>query len=160
MLRFVQTNSPTLARHEDGLEYIRILATPPIRLVFWDGAPSSYKWYQSHAWNLVVCVVVFDPSPQGAKAQYTPINLVELSRIWHQCSCFHLRRVSLTRWRGEIGYNGASRKACTVTQWRESRWSIWSSICEDWAYKETLCSRGDCWVEFKQLVSHGLVLNI
>jgi len=35
-----QTNSPTLARHEDGLAYIRIWVTPPRRLVFWDGIPS------------------------------------------------------------------------------------------------------------------------
>ena len=35
-----QTKSPTLARHGDGLKFIRIWATPPNRLVFWDGAPS------------------------------------------------------------------------------------------------------------------------
>ena len=35
-----RTNSPTSARRGDGLEFIRIWATPPIRLVFWDGAPS------------------------------------------------------------------------------------------------------------------------
>ena len=45
MLRFVQTNSLTLARQGNGLEYIRIWATPPRRLVFWDGAPSPYKGY-------------------------------------------------------------------------------------------------------------------
>ena len=33
---------PTLARHRDGLGFIRIWATPK-KLVFWDGAPSSYK---------------------------------------------------------------------------------------------------------------------
>ena len=42
MLRFVQTNSPTLARQGDGLRFIRIWVTPPRRLVFWDGAPSPY----------------------------------------------------------------------------------------------------------------------
>ena len=52
MLRFVQTNKPTLARQGDGLGYIRIWAAPPSRLVFWDGASSSYKWYQSHTLNL------------------------------------------------------------------------------------------------------------
>ena len=41
LLRFVQINSPTLARQRDGLGYIRIWVTPPRRLVFWDGAPSS-----------------------------------------------------------------------------------------------------------------------
>ena len=55
LLRFVQTNSPTLARQGDFLGYTRIWATPPRRLVFWDGAPSPYKWYQSHALNLVMC---------------------------------------------------------------------------------------------------------
>jgi len=52
-LEMVQTNSPTLARW-DGLRYIRIWVTPPRGLVFWDGAPSPYKWYQSHAPNLVM----------------------------------------------------------------------------------------------------------
>ena len=33
-----RTNSPTLARHGDGLGYIRIWATPPKGLIFWDGA--------------------------------------------------------------------------------------------------------------------------
>jgi len=42
LLRFVQTNSLTLARQGDGLGYIRIWATPLRRLVFWDGALSSY----------------------------------------------------------------------------------------------------------------------
>ena len=49
-----RTNSPTSARR--GLGNIRIWATPPKRLVFWDDAPKSFKWYQSHAPNLVVCV--------------------------------------------------------------------------------------------------------
>jgi len=53
VLRFVQTNSPTLARQWDGIGYIRIYATPPRRLVFWDGVSSPYKWYQSHALNLL-----------------------------------------------------------------------------------------------------------
>ena len=35
-----RTNSPTSARRGDGLGHIRIWATPPKRLVFWDGAPS------------------------------------------------------------------------------------------------------------------------
>jgi len=48
LLKFVQTNSPTLARQGDGLGYIKIWATPPRRLIFWDSASSSYKWYQSH----------------------------------------------------------------------------------------------------------------
>jgi len=39
-----QTNSPTLARHEDDLGFIRIWATLSNRLIFWDGAPSPYKW--------------------------------------------------------------------------------------------------------------------
>jgi len=42
LLRFVQTNSLTLARQGDDLRYIRIWVTPPRRLVFWDGAPSPY----------------------------------------------------------------------------------------------------------------------
>jgi len=65
LLGFVRTNSPTSARHGDSLGYIRIWTTPPRRLVFWNGAPSPYKWYQSHA--LVVCVDDVR-SPQGAKA--------------------------------------------------------------------------------------------
>jgi len=29
------------------------------------------------------------------------------------------------------------------TQWKRSRWSIWSSRCEErWTYRETFCSRG------------------
>jgi len=60
-----QTNSPTSARRGDGFGYIRIWATPPKRLVFWDGAPSPYEWYQSHAPNLVVCVGDVR-SPKGA----------------------------------------------------------------------------------------------
>jgi len=55
LLRFVQTNSPTLARQGDFLGYIKIWDIPPRRLIFWDGAPSPYKWYQSHAPNLVMC---------------------------------------------------------------------------------------------------------
>ena len=35
-----RTNSSTSARRGDGLGNIRIWATPPKRLVFWDGAPS------------------------------------------------------------------------------------------------------------------------
>jgi len=35
-----RTNSPTSVRHEDGFEYIRILATPPRKLIFWDGNSS------------------------------------------------------------------------------------------------------------------------
>jgi len=31
------------SRCEDELEYIRIWATPPRRLVFWDGAPRPYR---------------------------------------------------------------------------------------------------------------------
>ena len=56
LLRFVQTNSPTLARQGDDLGYITIWATLPRRLVFWDGGPSPYKWYQRHSPNLVICV--------------------------------------------------------------------------------------------------------
>ena len=58
---FGQTNSTTSARHGDGLGFIRIWATPSNRQDFWDGTQSPYKWYQSHAPNLVVCVgVMFD----------------------------------------------------------------------------------------------------
>ena len=35
-----RTNSPTSARRGNGLGLIGIWATPPIRLVFWDGAPT------------------------------------------------------------------------------------------------------------------------
>ena len=51
----MQTSSPTLARQEDGLGYIRIWVTPLRRLVFWDGTPSPFKCYQSHAPNLIMC---------------------------------------------------------------------------------------------------------
>ena len=61
-----RTNSPTSVRHGDGLGYIRIWVTPPRRLVFWDGLPSPYKWYQSHAPNLIVCVGDLR-SPKGRK---------------------------------------------------------------------------------------------
>ena len=66
LLGFVRTNCPTSAKHGDGLGYIRIWATPPRRLVFWDGAPNPYKWYQSHAPYLVLCVGGVR-SPQGAR---------------------------------------------------------------------------------------------
>jgi len=36
-------NSPTSARHGDGLGFIRIWATPHNRLVFWDGVPSPFS---------------------------------------------------------------------------------------------------------------------
>ena len=42
MLGFVRTNSPTSARHWDGLGYKRIWVTPTRRLVFWDGVSSPY----------------------------------------------------------------------------------------------------------------------
>ena len=38
-----RTHSPTSTKYGDGLAYIRIWATPPKRLVFWDGAPSPYN---------------------------------------------------------------------------------------------------------------------
>ena len=31
-----QTNNPTLARHEDNLEYIRIWVTLPNKITFWN----------------------------------------------------------------------------------------------------------------------------
>ena len=68
-----RTNSPTSARHEYSLEYIRIWATPRRRLVFWDDVLTPYKWYQRHTPNLIMCV--------GARAQQTPVKLIGLSRI-------------------------------------------------------------------------------
>ena len=38
-----RTNSPTSVKRGDGLRYIRIWATPPKRLVFWDGTPSPSR---------------------------------------------------------------------------------------------------------------------
>ena len=38
-----RTNSPTSAKRGDGLRNIRIWATPPKRLVFWDDAPSTSR---------------------------------------------------------------------------------------------------------------------
>jgi len=46
LLGSVGTNSPTSARHENDLEYIKILGTPFRKLVFCDGAPNPYKLYQ------------------------------------------------------------------------------------------------------------------
>jgi len=43
LLGFVRANSPTSARHGDDLLYTSIWATPPRRLVFWDGAPGPYR---------------------------------------------------------------------------------------------------------------------
>jgi len=37
------TNSSTSARHGNGLGFIRIWATPPNGLVFWNGAPESLQ---------------------------------------------------------------------------------------------------------------------
>ena len=54
VLRFVQTNSPTLARQGDGLRYIRF-GLLHLEGSLLDGAPSPYKWYQSHVPNLA-CV--------------------------------------------------------------------------------------------------------
>ena len=70
LLGFIQTNSPTLARQRDDFGYIRILATLLRRLIFWDGAPSLYKryqskqivfnnWYQSEV-NLKISAIKFD----------------------------------------------------------------------------------------------------
>jgi len=94
LLRFVQTNSPTFARHGDGLGYIRIWAISSRRLVFWNSTPSPYKWYQGHVSNLAMCER--SPRAQKARAQqkawWAPIKLdlkrIELSRrLW--CSrCF------------------------------------------------------------------------
>ena len=52
-----RTNSPTSARRGDGLENIKIWATPPKKLVFWDGAPSpsSYNYKQDPNPNLTSC---------------------------------------------------------------------------------------------------------
>ena len=41
-----QTNSPSSARHGDGPAYIRIWATQPKRLVFWDDAPSPTIFHE------------------------------------------------------------------------------------------------------------------
>jgi len=43
LLGFMRPNSPTSARHGDGLGYIRIWVTPSRRLVFWDDATSPYS---------------------------------------------------------------------------------------------------------------------
>ena len=51
-----------------GIWVEQIVSHRPRRLVFWDDVPSPYKWYRSHAPNLVVCVVMFDP-PRAQKAQ-------------------------------------------------------------------------------------------
>ena len=40
-----RTNSPTLARHGDGLGFIRTWDIPSRMLVFWDGAASPFKYY-------------------------------------------------------------------------------------------------------------------
>ena len=51
-----RTNSPTSVRRGDGLGYIRIWATPPRRLVFWDGAPSPSSGIRaSHVSRGIVC---------------------------------------------------------------------------------------------------------
>ena len=70
VLGFVRTDSPTSARHENCLAYIRIWSAPPKRLIFWDGASSPYKLYQKHDSNLVMCVCVGGVrSPQNAKVR-------------------------------------------------------------------------------------------
>ena len=42
-----RTNSPTSARYEDGLKYIRIWTTPPRKLVLWDSA----RFLQYSEWD-------------------------------------------------------------------------------------------------------------
>ena len=96
-----RTNSPISARHGDSLGYIRIWATPPRRLVFWDGSPSPYKWYQSHDLNLFVYVGdVRSPKAQW-KTQWAPVKLgfikIELSREIIMLQVLHVRRVALQR---------------------------------------------------------------
>ena len=55
LLGFDQTISPTSARHEDGLGFIRTWATPPRRLVFWDGVPGPYSiWIWTLAFLLLL----------------------------------------------------------------------------------------------------------
>ena len=46
-----RTNCPTSVKHGDGLGYIMIWATIRRKLVFWDGAPSPYKWKESPCKN-------------------------------------------------------------------------------------------------------------
>jgi len=42
--RYFQRKMLTSVTHGDDLEYIRMCATPPTTLVFWDGALSPYKY--------------------------------------------------------------------------------------------------------------------
>jgi len=66
LLIFVQTNIPTLARQGDDLGYIRILATPLRRLVFWDDAPSLVPCPKlSHVWKI-------PKSAKGARPRASP----------------------------------------------------------------------------------------
>ena len=89
-----RTNSPTSVRHGDDLVFIRIWATTPIRLVFWDSAPSPYKWYQSHAPNLVVCVSISQGAAEGAVGPCQADSIkIEVSREVIMLQVLHVRRV-------------------------------------------------------------------
>ena len=52
-----RTNSHTSARRGDGLGFIRIWATLPKRLVFWDGAPSPSDTYFFRGQTSIVTAV-------------------------------------------------------------------------------------------------------
>ena len=76
-----RTNSPTSAvKHADEHGNIRIWATPPIRLVFWDGTPSPYNYTHRTLW--IMCMHL-----QWAR------NMEE--RIKHHC---HLQSICKTYW--------------------------------------------------------------
>ena len=66
-------------------------------LVFWDGAPILYKWYQSHALNLVVCVGDVRSPRAQRKTQWAPVKArsikIEFSREVIMLQVLHVRRI-------------------------------------------------------------------
>ena len=74
IIGFVRTNSHTSARHGDGLGYIRIWATLPKRLVFWDGAPSISIGIRAMPRFSRVWVMFYDVDhPTGTKRRNRPL---------------------------------------------------------------------------------------
>jgi len=66
-----RTNSPTSVRHEDDLGFIRIWATPPNRLVFWDGTPSPHtNWYQSNMASKMTTTTKFELEKFDEKSNF------------------------------------------------------------------------------------------
>ena len=136
-----RTNSPTLTRRGDDLRYRRIWATPPRRLVFWNGTSSPSIGIRAMPRTQSCVWVMFDdvdlPMAQRRNGPAHPTGAKGGSReIWQWCS-FVLQGDSLFE-RGLLGFgsnkqshvgfwDGAPSSPCTWALFRNTRAS--SSFC-------------------------------